>query len=232
MNVLTCRKGFTLLELLVAVALSMIIITAGYFFYSTEIRTRVTQERVTDMQQNLRAAMVMMGTDLRMAGYDPEGTTDAGFTAASAATATFTSSVEAEANGHDDDGDGVVDEADEASRPMTLETFSYELKDEDTDGDLDLVRIVGANRVAIAENIEALELNYVLDDGTTASAPADLKRIVAVRIALLARSRTEDPGFSNGAKYQGYAKTWNAFNDGYRRRLLRRTVRCRNRGIE
>jgi len=232
MDGMTCRKGFTLLELLVAVALSVIIITAAYFFYSTQIKFRVTQERVTDMQQNLRASMVMLGNDIRMAGYDPEGTTKAGIAAASAASLTFTFSLEPEANGRDDDGDDTVDEADEASFPMTLETLSYTLNDEDHDGDMDLVRIVGGSRVVVGENMEALELNYVLEDGSTTSAPTDRNRVVAVRIALLARSRTADPGFSNGVTYRGYTKTWGAYDDGYRRRLLRRTVRCRNRGID
>ena len=229
---MTCRKGFTLLELLVAVAMSVIIVAAAFYFYSTQIESRVTQERVLDIQQNLRASMVMMGNDIRMAGYDPEGTTDAGITAASASVLTFTTSVEAENNGLDDDGDGTADEADEAALPMTLETLSYTLNDEDNDGDLDLVRIVGGSRVVVGENMQALEFNYVLDDGSTTAAPTDRTRIIAVRIALLARSRSEDPGFSNGVSYRGYAQTWDAYNDGYRRRLLRRTVRCRNRGID
>ena len=232
MNAMTCRKGFTLLELLVAMAISVIIVAAAYFFYNTQVQTRLTQERVLDIQQNLRAAMVMMGSDIRMAGYDPEGTTDAGITAATASTLTFTTSVEAEANGVDDDGDGDTDEAGEAALPMTLETISYTLNDEDGDGDQDLVRVVGTSRVVVGENMEALEFNYVLDDGSTVSVPTDRERVIAVRMALLARSRTEDSGFSNSVTYRGYTSTWGPYNDGYRRRLLRRTVRCRNRGID
>jgi len=225
------RDGFTLLELLISMALAVIITTAGYLFYDSQVRTRIAQERVTDMQQNLRSAMVMMGGDIRMAGYDPEESTGAGFTVANAGTLSFEVSVEAEANGIDDNGNGDIDEAAEATLPMTTETISYTLNDEDGDGDQDLVRIFGGNRVVVAENMQGLELNYLMDDGTAIAAPGDLGRIIAVNVALLARSMTPDNTFSNGLQYRGYAQTWGPYDDGYRRRLLRRTVRCRNQGI-
>lgn len=223
----TCSNGFTLLELLVAMALGIIIAAAGFAFYTLQLRSQVTQQRITDMQQNLRAAMVMMAGDIRMAGYDPTGDTGAGFTTATATDLTFSVSLDAESNGLDDDSDGVVDEADEAG----VQAIRYRLFDDDGDGDMDLVRDVAGTRVAVAENIEGLEFNYMLESGTFTSIPASLDEVVAVRIALLARTMTEDPSFSNPFQYTGYATTWDAGGDGYHRRILRSTVRCRNRGI-
>ena len=228
MNRGTDHNGFTLLELLISMAISMLVITAGFFFYQTQFRSRITQERVSDMQQNLRAAMAMMGGDIRMAGYDPGEKTTAGIAEAKIATVTFSLSLDGDANGRDDDGDKDIDEADEAG---LVASITYALDDLDKDGDMDLVRTVGVKSVAVAENIEAMELNYMMEDGTFSSAPTDLKKILAVRIALLARSMREDTSFSNPVKYTGYTKTWDSKGDGYRRRLLRCTVRCRNRGI-
>ena len=228
MNRGTDHNGFTLIELLISMAISMLVITAGFIFYQTQFQSRITQERVTDMQQNLRAAMSMMGGDIRMAGYDPGEKTKAGIVEAKISTVTFSLSLDADANGRDDDGDKTVDEDDEAGLFVSI---TYALGDLDKDGDLDLIRTVGTKSVAVAENIEAMELNYMMEDGTFSPAPTDLKRVMAVRIALLARSMREDSSFTNSVKYTGYTKAWDSKGDGYRRRLLRCIVRCRNRGI-
>jgi len=237
------RQGFTLLELLVAMALSIILISAAYFFYNYQVQTRITQDRVIDMQQNLRAAMLLMEDDFRMAGYDPKGTTGGAITAASATAFTFSFSLDGEVNGVDDDGDGSVDEADEA---LLREKISYTLFDDGGDGDMDLGRsrlledsagvsvpvsgVVGVP-VAVSENVEAMELNYLLEDGTLTGTPTDFSQIVAIRFAILARTVQVERRFTNSAQYSGYDQVWGPYNDGYRRRLLRHTVRCRNRGI-
>ena len=227
------RQGFTLLEILVAMAISIILISAAYFFYNYQLQTRITQERVIDMQQNLRAAMLLMEDDIRMAGYDPNGTTGAAITVATASRFTFSYSLDGEVNGTDDDGDGTVDEADEA--PLT-ETISYALFDDGSDGDTDLGRTVGAgSSVAVSENLEAMALTYMLEDGSFTATPTDLSQIVAVRFTILARTQRAENGFSNNATYSydptDATKVWGPYNDGHRRRFLQHTVRCRNRGI-
>lgn len=222
-------SGFSLLELIMVVALSGLISGAAYAFYNSQIKTRVTQDRVVDMQQNIRSAMLIMGDDIRMAGYDPMGVTGAAITLASADALSFSMGLDGDANGMDDDGDGTVDEADEA--PLT-ESISYTLADMDSDGDQDIFRgLNGGAGVMIAENVEAWEFNYVLSDGSFESAPSDASDIIAVRVALLMRASRPDAEFTNRSTYAGYTRTWGPYNDGYRRRLLRRTIRCRNRGL-
>ncbi|VVS94959.1 prepilin-type N-terminal cleavage/methylation domain-containing protein [Desulfoluna spongiiphila] len=226
-------QGFTLLEIMVAMAISIILISAAYFFYNYQLQARITQERVTDMQQNLRAAMLLMEDDIRMAGYDPNGTTGAAITVATASQFSFSYSLDGDANGTDDDGDGTVDEADEA---LLTETISYALFDEGSNGSTDLGRTVDTgSAVAVSENVEAMALTYMLEDGSFTETPTDLTQIVAVRFAILARTRGEEQGFTNNATYSydptDTSKVWGPYNDGHRRRLLRHMVRCRNRGI-
>lgn len=246
MTVHSGRQGFTLLEILVAVALSMILVTAAYLFYNHQVQTRITQARVIDMQQNLRAAMLLMEDDFRMAGYDPNGVTGAAITVATRDTFTFAVSLDADANGVDDDGDGNVDEADEA---VLREKISFSLFDGGGGGGNDdlgrsrlledsagvSVPVAGAVAVpvVVSENLEAMELNYMLEDGSFTGAPTATERsqIVAVRFAVLARTLRPEEGFTNTARYTGYDRVWGPYNDGHRRRLLQRTVRCRNRGI-
>jgi type IV pilus assembly protein PilW len=49
----------------------MIVLSAIYITYSYQSKSYVAQEHISEMQQNLRAAMYMLSRDLRMAGYDP-----------------------------------------------------------------------------------------------------------------------------------------------------------------
>jgi prepilin-type N-terminal cleavage/methylation domain-containing protein len=53
------RSGFTLVELLVAMAISTIVLTLIYQVYRTQLRTHTTQQELVEMQQNLRAALYL-----------------------------------------------------------------------------------------------------------------------------------------------------------------------------
>ncbi|MDD4274813.1 MAG: prepilin-type N-terminal cleavage/methylation domain-containing protein [Desulfobacter postgatei] len=74
-------KGFTLVELLVAVAISSIaLLLVTQVFISTN-KMNTIQENVASVQQDIRAAMDIMSTDIMMAGLNPHDppATDAGF---------------------------------------------------------------------------------------------------------------------------------------------------------
>ena len=64
------QNGFTLVELLVAIAISSVVMAAvvKLFISSNEIYT--VQSEVSNVQQDIRAAMALMARDIRMAGYD------------------------------------------------------------------------------------------------------------------------------------------------------------------
>ncbi|MBW1669624.1 MAG: PilW family protein [Deltaproteobacteria bacterium] len=63
------QKGFTLLELLVAVALGLVIMAAVFKTFKSQQDSYVVQDQVAAMQQNLRAAMYVLTRDLQLAGY-------------------------------------------------------------------------------------------------------------------------------------------------------------------
>jgi type IV pilus assembly protein PilW len=67
----THNMGFTLIELLVALALAAIFLLATMSIANMSIRSYGDQERVSDAQQSVRAALDLMVRDIRMAGYDP-----------------------------------------------------------------------------------------------------------------------------------------------------------------
>lgn len=126
------KKGFTLIELMVTMAISSIVLAGIYAAYQAQVRSHVTQQAVLDIQQNLRSSMHFMQHSIRMAGYDPVGVPAAniGFQAnfsafgpphdASGATTdgssiAFTLNIGGgQFDGVDNDGDATIDEADES----------------------------------------------------------------------------------------------------------------------
>ncbi|MCF8076465.1 MAG: prepilin-type N-terminal cleavage/methylation domain-containing protein [Desulfotignum sp.] len=66
-------SGFTLIEILVALAITSILVTAIYRFFIGQHHAYTVQDQVIEMEQNARAAMDMIRRDLRMAGYHAMG---------------------------------------------------------------------------------------------------------------------------------------------------------------
>lgn len=65
------ENGLTLVELMVAMAISVIVMAAIYQVYQSQQRAYLTQQMVIEMQQNARSAMTLMKREIRMAGYKP-----------------------------------------------------------------------------------------------------------------------------------------------------------------
>lgn len=222
-------RGFTLVELMVAMAVSSIIMTSIYLAYTTQQKMYTSQNAVVEMQQNIRAALLVMGDELRMAGYDPEQLGTAGITSAGATSLTFT--VIADNDSDDNDGDGTTDE------PGELKTVTYDLYDAYSNGINDIGRQVGSSSTtkrALAENIERMEFLYILDDNSKTTSPSlsELRNIRSVRISILAGSSRKDRDSINNTIYTAASgATWGPFNDRIRRRLLISTVYCRNLGL-
>lgn len=63
------KAGFTLVELMVAIALGSLLITGIYSLFIMQNHSYASQNNVADMQQNVRLAMSILSSDLRMAGY-------------------------------------------------------------------------------------------------------------------------------------------------------------------
>ena len=65
------NKGFTLVEILVAMAIVSIVMTVVYVVYTSSLRSYTTQDVAAGVQQSLRVGMEYMAHDIRMAGYAP-----------------------------------------------------------------------------------------------------------------------------------------------------------------
>ena len=73
------QSGMTLIETLVAMAVSTVIVTAIYSLFQAHHRTAIRQEETTRMQQELLSAISQIAEELRMCGYSENGEDGFGF---------------------------------------------------------------------------------------------------------------------------------------------------------
>ena len=177
------EHGFTIVELIVALVIASIVMTAIYSVYTVQHKSYTTQEQVAAMHQNLRSAMYYMEREIRMAGCDPTGEAGAGIVTANLNLLRFTEDTRGEDDTDPPDGD--------TGDPN--EDITYSLADGDGDGDTDLVRDTQAgeniaDRV-IAENIASLNFAYLDVNGNTT---ASLSAIRFVQISLTAATENDD----------------------------------------
>lgn len=85
------KRGFTLIELMIAMTLSLIAIGLIYKGYKVQQEAHTNERLAVDMQQNARSTLAFMRQEVRMANYAPRAL-----------------------NGVDDDVDGSIDDADES----------------------------------------------------------------------------------------------------------------------
>lgn len=212
------EQGFTLVELMIAMAVGGIVMAAVMTSFLSQHNTYLAQDQVVEMQQNSRVAMDMLVRDIRSAGYDPNNL-GAGITAAGNGTEflplRFTR----------DDGTGV------------LETIAYSLYDAyadavpaSNDGLIDdLARNAGGGRQVVAENISRLEFRYLNKDGTPT---LTLKDIWSIQVSIMVQAA--QPDTKNNPPVRAYVTpsgvTWTSA-PGFRSVYLTTTVQCRNLGL-
>jgi type II secretory pathway component PulJ len=63
------KKGFTIIELLVAVFMGIVLTAAAMSLYLTQHKQLLVQESIADTQSSLRAATAELASNIRLAGY-------------------------------------------------------------------------------------------------------------------------------------------------------------------
>jgi type IV pilus assembly protein PilW len=215
--------GFTLTELLVAMAVTGVVMAGIYSSYHTQQKSYLAQEQVVGMQQNLRAAMYSVARSVRMAGYDPLGSANSGFVSNFPApydTYGVTTDASNIACTSDDDDSGAIDN-------NSSELLAYRLNDDK----LQVFSTGAVNWQDVAENIDALNFVYLNEDGDPTATLADIR---SVQITIVARTAKEDPGYINNTVYRNQQTTpiYTAPGDNNRRNILTAQIQCRNLNFE
>ncbi|MBW1781907.1 MAG: prepilin-type N-terminal cleavage/methylation domain-containing protein [Deltaproteobacteria bacterium] len=188
------NNGFTLVELLIAMALAMVIIASLATTFVSQRKAYDVQEQILEMTQSARAAMDMMSREIRMAGYNPTGsmqTTDptaAGFVGIPYSATQL--AIIADLN-QDGETDGTVTD-DDANEEITY-TFDSTNKQIDRD--------TGGGPQPLAENIQSFTFEYYDSNGNTTTTAADVRQI---DITITVRTSEPDPDYGQNSGYRTY----------------------------
>ena len=174
------EKGFTLVELLVAILASLVVLGAIAATFIIQDRSYNRESQVVDMQENARAGMHMITQLLAMAGNDPTGTAGAGLVTAASDEIRFTMDL---------NGDGDVDDTGpDEDVTFALDTSDLQLTMDDQ---------------PLAENIppDGLVFSYFDSNDNQLSTPLtaeDRASVTRVTIQLTARTQDPDPDYPGG----------------------------------
>jgi len=167
-------NGFTLIEMVVALALSLVTVSAVYSLYLTELRAQYVREDRLEMQQQARVVMDVISRELLMAGYDPRGVNDDVDLSNDFLGITYDPDrlmIKADLNGN-----GLIADPNESI------SYVYDFKTHT------LRRNTGGGNQPFGENIESFLVEYFDEGGNPTT---DSARIQQVKITVTAR--TEDP---------------------------------------
>ncbi len=213
------QTGYSLVELLVALVISLIVMGGIYLTSISQERNLHIEDRIAELQANLRAGLYLLERDLRLAGYDPMCISppcyNVGFTNASATSLTFS-----------------------MRKPDTnaIQTIAYSLYDSQSDGDDDLGRAVDASgNQPLILNVDALNFVYFDKSGnrltTLPLSASDLKKVRVIEVTIVAHSEIQDPNYTSNQSFtnlQGETIFTPSANDHFRRRSISSRILCRN----
>jgi len=217
------NKGFSLIELMVAMVIAIIVMGAIYAVYLSQTRVQVAQEVTLELQEGLRAALTIMEREIRTAGADPEGTAGAEIIRADADQFWFTRDV----TGGDIDGrptfDGTTDNPSENIRYRIRPDghLGRDIEGNDNDNDLEI----------LLDNVRVLNFVYLDRNGAPTN---NIEEIRGVDVTIIAESGQSDRGFlTRHTDDRSYENAWDdeilpSQNDTVRRLQLSTNITCRN----
>jgi type IV pilus assembly protein PilW len=173
------ESGFTIIELLIAMAMTGIVLAPIFTFAIDQRHYLATQEQASQMVQAARAAMDLLTHDIDSAGYNPTGAAFNGVTYDA-------SQLQLRA---DLDGDGSTDDADEYIL-YTYDASARQLRRNAGDGD-----------EAVASHVTAFTFEYLDTNGNPTTVSANIRQL---RITITARTAKPDLTYATNGGYRTY----------------------------
>ena len=203
----TIEHGFSLVELLIAMTLSLIVLASISSAFISQRKTYNAEEQKTVMIQTARGAMAIISSEVKMAGYHPTNASTLQTTDASAATyvGMLYNATQLQIKS-DLNADGETDET------ATADDANEEIIYTEDSGNLEIDRTEGGNTITLAENIEDFSFNYFKHNSATGSlaevtTAADEENIRVIKISIRARTIEPDPNYSVNSGYRTYTLT-------------------------
>ena len=166
--------GFTLVELLVALAIASILLAAVVGLFTTFSSAYTKQNVAADVQQVVRAGVDFMAQSIRMAGLDPSQTGKFGITAATASSITFSADLDLS-----------------GGNPGPTETITYSLNGDELVSNLDAIPLV--ENVDIV-NGPGLKFTYLDEDGNDLGNPVVAALLDDIRTVVISITVREPAG--------------------------------------
>jgi type II secretory pathway pseudopilin PulG len=163
MTLIRNNKGFTLIEVLVALTIDFIVLAGIYAAFYSQQKSHVKEQQVVDAQQNVRGSASFMTREIRLAGLERESAGVAGILGAGPYSIRFTldrnedddvtdpyeniqygysAAVDADGNGIADSGGAQITRFSDSDDPIADNikaiAFAYAF-DDDRNGELDFV---------------------------------------------------------------------------------------------
>jgi len=156
------KKGFSLIEIMVAIAIMSVLSIAMMKTYTGFTRVYTTQEVAAGVQQDLRASLNIMTQDIRMAGFDPLDTDNFGVEVATATNIRITS---------DTDVDGVIDDSD-------FERVTYNFNAGTNRLEQVLYETTGSESTQpVVDNVTNVAFTYLDEDNNVTATLADIRTV-------------------------------------------------------
>ncbi len=178
-------KGYTLIEVVVALGLSLLTLSAVYSLYVTELKAQIVRENMLDMHQQARVVVDLVSREILMAGYDPRGVNQDSDLTNNFYGITYDPAqliIKSDLNGN-----GTPSNANE-SIVFSLDSVTHTLR-----------RNTGGGRQPFGENIESFVVQYWDQDGNPTT---DSLSIRQVGITVTARTADSDPNYSDNGGYR------------------------------
>ncbi len=181
--------GFTLVELLVATCIFLVVITALSATFTMQHKTYALQEKISEMTQGGRAAMNMVSTEVRQAGYNPMQITMSGIPYSATQLQLFA----------DLNGDGVTSDSNE--------NIIYTYDNQNLRINRNNVNLDNTPE-PFAENIESYSVKYLKADGVTeVTAVGETDQIRSIGIIISTRTSGPDLQYSKNSGYRTFTLT-------------------------
>jgi len=175
------ENGFTLVELIVSIAISGIVLAAITATFISQSRSYDAQKQINGMQQAARVAMDIMTREIRMAGYDPTDNNIIGIVACSATSIQIRADVVVAADG---------------LTTGTNEDITYTFDDPNDQ--------ILRETETLVEDIELLDIDCLDSAGLATATTADVRQI---QVTIRAKTAKSDPNYTPNGGYRTYTLT-------------------------
>lgn len=178
------------MEMLFAIAIVLVVLAAASVTFISQEKAYDAQAQSSEMAQGVRAAMDMLSTEIRQAGYDPQDIT--GFVGIPYSASQLQLYADLNADGDTSDpAENIV---------YTFDSTHLRVNRND-------VNTENATK-PFAENITGFSVTYLQGDGVTeVTDAADQEKIRQVKIEITARTDKPDPDYSENGGYRTFTLT-------------------------